>query len=75
VFKLACRETFRETKEVSVNLGQYISDLIRIANEAQKVSASTNDPQKIYHLALEAKETAGFIQAWASREMAGREQQ
>ena len=72
MFKLACRETFRETK---MNLGQYISDLIRIANEAQKVSASTNDPQKIYHLALEAKEAAGFIQAWASREMAGREQQ
>ncbi len=72
MFKLACRETFRETK---MNLGQYISDLIRIANEAQKVSASTNDSQKIYHLALEAKEAAGLIQAWASREMAGREQQ
>jgi len=27
-----------------MNLGQYISDLIRLANEAQKVSASTNDP-------------------------------
>lgn len=75
MFKLACRETFRETKEVSVNLGQYISDLIRLSNEVQKVSAGTNDPQKIYHLALEAKEAAGLIQAWASREMAGREQQ
>ena len=72
MFKLACRETFRETK---MNLGQYISDLIRLSNEVQRVSASTNDPQKIYHLALEAKEAARLIQAWASREMAGREQQ
>jgi len=57
-------------KEVSVNLGQYISDLIRLANEAQKVSASTNDPQKIYHLALEVKDTASKVQFWACTEMA-----
>jgi len=53
-----------------VNLGQYISDLIRLANEAQKVSASTNDPQKIYHLALEVKDTASKVQFWACTEMA-----
>jgi hypothetical protein len=58
-----------------VNLGQYISDLIGLANTLQKVSADSSDPQKIYHMALEAKEAAGLIQAWASREMAGREQQ
>ena len=54
-----------------MNLGQYVTDLISLANQIQKVAASPNDPQKIYQLALEAKERASQIQFWACTEMAG----
>ena len=56
-----------------MNLGQHITDLIRIANEIQKVAANANNPDKIYHLALEAKDSASHIQFWAVCEMAGKE--
>lgn len=56
-----------------MNLGQYVADLISLANEIQKVSANANNPEKIYHLALEAKDVAVHIQFWATTEMAGRE--
>lgn len=55
-----------------MNLGQYVTDLISLANQIQKVAASPNDPQRIYHLALEAKERASQIQFWACTEMAGK---
>lgn len=56
-----------------MNLGQHVSDLISLANQIQKISADASNPEKIYHLALEAKETASHIQFWAVTEMAGRE--
>lgn len=56
-----------------MNLGQYISDLISTANQLQKVAADANNPDKIYHLALEAKDAASHIQFWAACEMAGKE--
>lgn len=55
-----------------MNLGQYVSDLIRTANRIQKITADTNDPDKIYHLALEAKDASSQIQFWAVCEMAGK---
>ena len=53
-----------------MNLGQYISDLIGLANTLQKVSADSSDPQKIYHMALEIKDSASKVQFWACAEMA-----
>lgn len=56
-----------------MNLGQYISDLIGLANTLQKVSADSSDPQKIYHMALEIKDSASKVQFWACHEMAKNE--
>lgn len=58
-----------------MNLGQHISDLIRISSQIQKIAADANDPDKVYHLALEAKDAASHIQFWAVCEMAGREKE
>lgn len=52
-----------------MNLGQYVSDLIRVSNEMQKISAGARDLDRIYHLALEIKDTATQIQSWAIKEM------
>ncbi len=57
-----------------MNLGQYISDLIGLANTLQKVSADSSDPQKIYHMALEIKDSASKVQFWACNEMARRDE-
>lgn len=59
----------RETEEV-LNLGQHVTDLIRLANEIQKVAADGKETQRIYHLALEAKDSATYIQTWALGQMA-----
>ena len=56
-----------------MNLGQYVSDLIGLANTLQKVSADSSDPQKIYHMALEIKDSASKVQFWACAEMARRD--
>ena len=56
-----------------MNLGQYVSDLIGLANTLQKVSADSSDPQKIYHMALEIKDSASKVQFWACTEMAKNE--
>lgn len=56
-----------------MNLGQHVTDLIRLSAEIQKLSANGKEPQKIYHLALEAKNSATEIQIWAKLEMAGKE--
>lgn len=53
-----------------MNLGQYSTDLIRLANEIQKLAAGGKETQKIYHLALEAKDSASHIQTWALGQMA-----
>lgn len=53
-----------------MNLGQHVTDLIRLANEIQKVAADGKETQRIYHLALEAKDSATYIQTWALGQMA-----
>jgi hypothetical protein len=50
-----------------VNLGQYISDAIRIANRLQKVGAD-NRTQEIYQLALELREVSKEIQSLIANE-------
>jgi len=51
-----------------VNLGQYISDAIRIANRLQKVGADATQTQEIYQLALELREVSKEIQSLIAHE-------
>jgi hypothetical protein len=56
-----------------MNLGQYTTDLIALANDLQKVSADGTQISRIYHLALEIKTKAAELQQWATKEMEGME--
>jgi hypothetical protein len=59
----------------TMNLGQYVADLISAANEIQKASASDKDCMRIYQLALEARDSASLIRAWAYEKMSAGAQQ
>ena len=57
-----------------MNLGQHISDLIRLSAEIQKVSADTKNVDRLYRLSLEAKMAVIEIQAFAKSQMLKKEQ-
>lgn len=45
-----------------MNIGQYTSDLIRLANRLQKEASSTDNPIKIYSTVVEIKDLARQFQ-------------
>lgn len=45
-----------------MNLGQYTTDLISLANRLQREAAGVNEPLKIYHLVVEIKDRAKELQ-------------
>jgi hypothetical protein len=45
-----------------MNVGQYTSDLIRLANKLQKEAANTDNPIKIYSTVVEIKDLARQFQ-------------
>ena len=51
-----------------MNLGQHISDAIRISNRLQQVGADLTRIQEIYHLALELREVSKEIQTLIAKE-------
>jgi hypothetical protein len=51
-----------KVQEKKLNLGQYTSDLISLANRLQKEAAGVNEPLKIYHLVVEIKDKAKELQ-------------
>jgi hypothetical protein len=52
-----------------MNLGYYVTDLISLANNLQKIAADGKRVEEIYQIALEVKSTASELQAWAKKEM------
>lgn len=52
-----------------MNLGQYVTDLISLANNLQKIAADGKRVDEIYQTALEIKSTAAELQAWAKTQM------
>lgn len=54
-----------------MNIGQYTSDLIRLANRLQKESANANDHMKIYSTVVEIKDTAKDFQNHLVQEYLG----
>jgi len=52
-----------------MNLGYYVTDLISLANNLQKIAADGKRIEEIYQTALEIKSTASELQAWAKNEM------
>ena len=51
-----------------MNLGQHISDAIRISNRLQQVGADLTRTQEIYQLALELREVSKDIQTLIVKE-------
>ena len=51
-----------------MNLGQHISDAIRLSNQLQKVGADLTRIQEIYQLALELREVSKEIQTLVAKE-------
>jgi hypothetical protein len=49
-------------EEQNMNIGQYTSDLIRLANRLQKEASSTDNPIKIYSTVVEIKDLARQFQ-------------
>ena len=52
-----------------MNLGYYVTDLISLANNLQKIAADGKRIEEIYQTALEIKSTSSELQAWAKNEM------
>jgi hypothetical protein len=53
----------------NMNIGQHSSDLIRLANELQRISADGTDYKRIYELALEIRDVSHSIRTWATSHM------
>lgn len=49
-------------EEQNMNIGQYTSDLIRLANRLQKEASNTDNPIKIYSTVVEIKDLARQFQ-------------
>jgi hypothetical protein len=52
-----------------MNLGYYVTDLISLANNLQKIAADGKRIEEIYQTALEIKSTASELQEWAKNKM------